>query len=209
MSSSPNSGVTLNFKSSTRPRAKVSILIAIGKRSKREISCAAASSGLMIMVTPRRCLIKPISSLYMGLRTRAMVLQCPVFCAIKQQRRFNSSEAVTAISISAVSIPASIKTLILAPFPTMHNASMSSAIGWILSAEMSISVRSVPSSCSCSAIVRPTLPHPTIMICISPPHLSLKYRRNLLRYTHYSTALFFFKLKSKYFSHVIIVNIIL
>ena len=56
-----DSGRTLNLSISTRPLAKVSILIAEGKRSRREISCAAASSGLMIMVTPRRFLIKLIS----------------------------------------------------------------------------------------------------------------------------------------------------
>ena len=59
--SSLNSGRTLNLRSSTRPRAKVSILIADGKRRSREISWAAANSGLMIMVTPRRSLMNPIS----------------------------------------------------------------------------------------------------------------------------------------------------
>ena len=77
---------------------------------------------------------------------RAIVWQCPVFCAIRQQRRFNSSEAVTAIRISAVGTPASIRVLILAPFPTIPIASISSVRELIISAFISIRVRSVSSS---------------------------------------------------------------
>ena len=144
--SSLNSGRTLNLRSSTRPRAKVSILIADGKRRSREISWAAASSGLMIMVTPRRSLMKPISFSYMGLRTRAIVWQWLAFCAIRQQRRFSSSEAVTAIRISAVSTPASIKVLMLAPLPTIPIASIFSQRSLILSAITSTRVISISSA---------------------------------------------------------------
>ena len=43
---------TRNFKISIRPLAKVSILMADGKRSSLEISMAAAISGLMAMDSP-------------------------------------------------------------------------------------------------------------------------------------------------------------
>ena len=121
-----NSGRILNFRSSTLPLAKRSILIADGKRRILEISPAAAISGLMIMEIPSCSLIKLISLLYTGFLTLAIVWQRPAFLAIRQHRRFISSEPVTAIRMSAVSIPASICVLMLAPFPKSLIASISS-----------------------------------------------------------------------------------
>ena len=109
--SRPNSGRSLNFKSSARPLANVSICMAEGKRRSFAISLAVASSGLIIIEIPSCSLIKLISLLYMELRTLAMVWHCPAFRAMRQQRRFSSSEAVTAIKRSASSTPASNWTL--------------------------------------------------------------------------------------------------
>ena len=103
----PIDGFSRNRSSSTRPLAKVSILMAEGNFKSFKISLAAVSSGLIIMEIPNCSLIKRISWLYMGLRTLAMVWQCPDFFAIRQQRRFSSSAPVTAINKSAVSTPAS------------------------------------------------------------------------------------------------------
>ena len=123
---SRNSGSSLNFNSSTLPFAKVSSSMAEGKRSKREISIAEASSGLIIIVIPRLFRMKFRSLLYKGFRTLAMVWHLLTFFAITQHKRFNSSDPVTAMSKCASSIPASDKTLMLAPLSTIPITSMDS-----------------------------------------------------------------------------------
>ena len=64
---------TVKDTSSTRPRAKESILAAEGKRSSREISMAAVSSGLMSMVMPKSLFRVSRSLTYSVPRTRATV----------------------------------------------------------------------------------------------------------------------------------------
>lgn len=59
--SSPCSAVSANLISRTRPSAKVSILLAPGKRSRWEISFAAAISGLMMAEMPICFLMKSSS----------------------------------------------------------------------------------------------------------------------------------------------------
>ena len=59
--------------SSTRPRQKVSILAAEGKRSSREISTAVAFSGLMTMSMPRSRFSSARPEVYSWFRIRAMV----------------------------------------------------------------------------------------------------------------------------------------
>ncbi len=102
-------GIT-NCRSSTLPLAKVSILMAEGKRRSLEISDAAARSGLIVMDRPSSSRMYPISSLYRGFRTLATVLQSPAFLAKRQHSRFSSSESVTAMSRFVSSMPASFST---------------------------------------------------------------------------------------------------
>lgn len=64
------------------------------------------------------------------------------FLAMTQHNRFNSSEPVTAISMSASSMPASDKTLTLEPFPASPMTSMVSESCWIFSGFVSTTTRS-------------------------------------------------------------------
>ena len=163
------------FTSSIFPFAKVSILMAEGNFNTRAISIAAASSGLMTMESPISSLIKLISLLYTGLRTLAMVWHPPAFFAIKQHKRFSSSELVTAINKSACSMPASICMEYPAPFPTTPIMSNVLLTCFTTSFFISMIVMLCPSLLNCSASVEPTLPQPTIIICISSSHSALPY----------------------------------
>ena len=95
-----------------------------------------------------------------------MVWHPPAFFAIRQHSRFSSSELVTAIIRSAFSIPASICTEYPAPFPTMPIMSKLLLTFCTTSLFVSIIVILCPSLLNFSASVAPTLPHPTIIICI-------------------------------------------
>ena len=64
---------TVKDTSSTRPLAKESMLAAEGKRSSREISTAAVSSGFMSMVMPKSLFRVSRSLTYSVPRTRATV----------------------------------------------------------------------------------------------------------------------------------------
>ena len=97
-----------NLSSSTLPPKKVSVLMAEGVRSVRAISVAQMSSGLTDRLSPRSSEMSESSPAYSGLRTRAMVCRAPIFFATRQHRRFSSSCAVTAMTRSASSTPASI-----------------------------------------------------------------------------------------------------
>ena len=134
-------------------------------------SPAAASSGLITIASPSSSLIKSSSVLYSGLRTLAIVWQFPAFFAIRQHSRLSSSEPVTAISRSADSIPASICTEYVEPFPTTPIKSFWLVSSCTSSSRQSITVISLSSLPSSSANDCPTLPSPTIiifMICNSP-----------------------------------------
>ena len=74
---------------------------AVGINRFRAIALAAKRSGLMIIASPSCFFRYSASSLYSGVRTRAMTSQCPDCFATIQQSRFSSSAAVTAISTSA------------------------------------------------------------------------------------------------------------
>ena len=118
-----------------------------------------------------------------------MVSQCPVFFAIRQQRRFSSSSPVTAIKRSALSTPASCWILKLAPFPTIPRASnwlerCSTFCGFI-----STITRSWPSALKRSARLTPTFPQPTMMIFICLPVLSINYASQRPEAPHGSTSL--------------------
>ena len=97
-----------------------------------------------------------------------MVLQPPAFLAIRQQSRFSSSEVVTAIIKSAVSMPASFCTVKLAPFPTTPITSNRFATDSAFLASRSTTVILCPSLLNCSVKVVPTFPQPTMIICIFP-----------------------------------------
>ena len=96
-----------------------------------------------------------------------MVCSAPAFFPTMQHRRFNSSDSVTAIKRSESSIPASSSTLCVAPFPVTPIISSLAAKAFTTASSVSTIVISCPSALSCSAIVEPTLPQPTIIICIS------------------------------------------
>ena len=104
--------------SSILPRAKSSTREADGKRRMRAISSAAAFSGLMNMERPRSFFNSKRWSAYSGLRMRAMVCLAPSLYAERQARRFSSSEPVTAIKRSQLSISTDFSTAKDAPFPT-------------------------------------------------------------------------------------------
>ena len=155
------------FKSSTCPLANVSVLIADGMRSVRAISVAHRSSGFTERLSPRSSEMSESSPLYSGFRTRAIVCRAPIFFATRQQRRFSSSDIVTAMRRSAESTPASICVAYVAPFPSTHRISKSSLVCCKGSPLRSMIVISCPSRESCSASVLPILPSPTITIFIA------------------------------------------
>ena len=162
----------LKWSNSTRPFAKVSTRIAEGNWKTFAISFAAVSSGLMIMLNPNSFWRKSFSSLYIGLRMRAMVWQWPLFLAMTQQRRFSSSEPVTAISRSAVSIPACFNVVWLTPFPTIPITSTVSVRALTFSGRESITTILWFSLLKASTSVHPTLPQPTIIIFMIIRYLS-------------------------------------
>ena len=172
-----------NFRSSTLPPKKVSVLIADGVRSVRAISVAQISSGLTDRLRPRSSEIRDNSSAYSGFRTRAMVCFAPIFLAIRQHSRFSSSCAVTAITSSASSTPASICVAYVAPFPSMLRISRSSTVRCSGVSLRSTMVISCPSRESCSASALPIFPSPTITIrIISTPFLCIrsKFVKNIV-----------------------------
>ena len=150
--------------SSTRPRQKVSMLAAEGKRSRREISTAVAFSGLMTISMPMFFFSSCRPRLYSGLRMRAMVYLAPRCLAVRQQTMFTSSELVAATSRSASSAPASRRVSVDTPLPLtliMSSASVARrrALSWV-----STMVMSCFSFKSCSAREKPTFPVPIMMI---------------------------------------------
>ena len=170
LSTSCESGGSWNFSISTRPPANVSVLMADGVRSVRAISAAQFSSGLTDRLRPRSSEMRFSSSSYSGLRTRAIVCRAPSFFATRQQSRFSSSDAVTAISRSALSTPASSCVADIAPLPSTQRMSRSSTVCCSGTAFWSMMVTSWPSRLSCSASVEPIFPSPTMTIFIlSPP----------------------------------------
>ena len=150
--------------SSTRPRQKVSILAAGGKRSRREISTAVAFSGLMTISMPmfRFKSLSPV--LYSGLRMRAIAYLAPKCLAVRQHTILISSELVAATSRSASGAPASIRVAAEIPFPFTLIISRASAARRRVSSRRSTMTTSYFSRTSCSAREKPTLPFPTITI---------------------------------------------
>ena len=155
-----------NSTSSIRPLAKKSMFRALGKRSRRDISVAAACSGLTAMERPSSSFIKISCSEYSGFLTRAMVWPAPIFLATRQARMFSSSDEVAAMRRSALSTPASFCTERLAPFPCMTRTSKTSMRFFRLSRFESMTVMSLFSLESWSASANPTLPSPTMTIFI-------------------------------------------
>ena len=103
-------------------------MAAEGKRSRREISRAVARSGLITMSIFRSLRSSARVLLYSGLRMRAMVYFAPRFLATREQTMFTSSELVVATTRSALSAPASRRTLADTPLPcTAIMSSMSAA----------------------------------------------------------------------------------
>lgn len=102
------SALSLNSTSSARSPAKVSTCVADGKRSTRLISFAQASSGLMTSERPSSFSRKSTSRKWSSWRTRATVFLAPSLRATRQQRMFDSSESVAAMSRFASSAPASL-----------------------------------------------------------------------------------------------------
>ena len=153
-----------NFSSSTLPPKKVSVLIADGMRSVRAISVAQISSGLTDRLSPRSSEMSDSSPAYSGFRTRAMVCFAPIFFATRQHSRFSSSCAVTAMTSSASSTPASSCVAYVAPFPSMLRMSRSSTVRCSGAPLRSTMVISCPSRESCSASALPIFPSPTITI---------------------------------------------
>ena len=108
---SGDSGARVNSTISARPFAKDSTFAAEGKRSMREISAAAACSGLSTSERPSSSLRNTICRKYSIVRTRATVFFTPSFLPVRQQSMFTESSLVTAMSRSASSTPASVRTL--------------------------------------------------------------------------------------------------
>ena len=77
----------------------------------REISAAAACSGLSTSERPSSSLRNTICRKYSIVRTRATVFFTPSFLPVRQQSMFTESSLVTAMSRSASATPASVRTL--------------------------------------------------------------------------------------------------
>ena len=115
---------TFSPTSSTRPLAKGSICNADGKRSRREISWAAADSGVTAILSPSSSFKRLICAKYSGLRTRAMVCLAPSFFPMRQHSIFTSSAEVAAMSKSASGTPASFCSAALHPLPSTQMISI-------------------------------------------------------------------------------------
>ena len=103
------------------------MLAAEGKRSSRASSTAVARSGLMSRSMPMSRLKALTSTVYSTLRTRATVKLVPRCLALRQQTILTSSMLVAAMSTSACSAPASLRTLMEAPLPLTHMTSKASS----------------------------------------------------------------------------------
>ena len=111
---SPQSGElssTICSTISALPLAKESTFAALGKRSMREMSAAAACSGLSTSERPSSSLRKTIWRKYSMVRTRAMVFLTPSFLPVRQQSIFTASSFVTAMSKSESPTSAWLSTL--------------------------------------------------------------------------------------------------
>ena len=159
--------------SSTRPRQKVSMLAAAGKRSSREISMAVEFSGLMTMSMFRFRRRSARLLIYSGLRMRAMVYRVPRFLDSRQQTIFTSSELVAATIRSASSAPAWRRSTADEPLPETVMMSMASLARWRVSSSGSMTVMLCFSRTSCSAREKPTLPQPTMMMFMLQAFLSV------------------------------------
>ena len=95
-----------------------------------------------------------------------MAWQWAAFLANMQQRRFSSSDPVTAMNTSVCSMPASESTAMEEQLPVTPMTSRSSVMRWIFSAFLSTTVTLCPSALSWRVSAAPTLPQPTTMILI-------------------------------------------